>query len=69
MLSRSINKEPFNLKPVDGSSLGLRANVGLAAPQNGLQSSSIGIIDVSRIMSESPQVKASQEELNQIAFL
>lgn len=41
-------------------------NVVLAAPQNGLQSSSIGIIDVNRIMSESPKVRAAQEELNQL---
>lgn len=41
-------------------------NVGVAAPQSGLQSSSIGIIDVNRIMSESSKVKALQEQLNQI---
>ena len=41
-------------------------SVGVAAPQSGLQSSSIGIIDVNRIMSESSKVKALQEQLNQI---
>ncbi|EGO62897.1 OmpH family outer membrane protein [Acetonema longum] len=45
----------------------LGANVGVAAPQSGSQSSSIGVIDVDRIMAESPKVKALQEQLNQVA--
>ena len=41
-------------------------NVGLAAPKGELPSSSVGILDVSRVIAESPKVKALQEELNQI---
>jgi outer membrane protein len=37
-----------------------------AAPQADLQSSSFGIIDVNKLMAESPKVKALQEQLNTI---
>lgn len=41
-------------------------SIANAAPQTGLQSGTIGIIDMTRIMAESPKVKTSQQQLNQV---